>query len=937
LRWAVFFAVVVFLSSIPTASKGQTVSAQKYSIALQGTALPDALQQYITATSREISISWDPLLVVGKKAFCVIQNASAEELLSCILSGTGLDYVVRSNGLYVLVLASEGPPVFGNLRGIILDYDTEQPIPNATVYLAEAARGLVANHEGMFVFPQLLPGSYNMRVQHLGYRPLLKRVEIQAGEDSSTEIILESETIVISTPVVIDGMLQASSHLLGRPTASGEDVLQNAKAGTTGLLQSMDAMPGVRVNDATSDVHIQGGEAGEHQFRLDGAPLFLGLNVASFVGPFSPFALGKITVHKAGFSASLGSQISGIISAEHDLRAPVGVLRDKKRVQLTFQIDPLSSNGRMSGAWQDGSGRHITYLAAARLGTWSLMAPPSLSKLMDEWNTVDTFLLSAFADRNTPFANLPNSGDPAIQFSDVHVATKVRFNAIKTLNTSAYWGRSSLGNSLFQFDLNNTSSIATQLGSFKDFYSWQTGMVQSRLDIVQSAHVLSSVGLKSSFFKLSHDFEAPDQLSTESTEDDGNRVVEVSLDGSLDYFTDSGMELEIGGEATVTSSSFTVAGTQQFPLFHESTGWRVAFFGENKLHIGGNAVVETGLRTTWLAGNRTLYAEPRISARMDWPDTKVGAFSLFLASGLYRQFVSQFDISSRSPRTFVSATRFWIGNDATVTPPKAAHFTGEVLLKPTVNWTLTGESYFKKQYHILSVDYSASDPSIQRALTQDEFLESSKGYSYGVSGSVARSIGPGNVKVRLDHSVAKRKIANLFSNKQLSVPWSEPLRLEASADVVPARGVVLLVRWKGSWGRTWGFRKAYYDFLSAHLNDVGSLLEELRETGVSSDAINRIQRQITNYDLTNPDSHKLSPIYQLDLSGSYSMRLGKYALQLRADIINVLDRKNTAEWRFQLDEESYFGNESAASTGLLDRSDRRLLPRVISVAARLTW
>ncbi|MDA1027861.1 MAG: carboxypeptidase-like regulatory domain-containing protein [Bacteroidetes bacterium] len=556
------FAVLVSLSLPAAVSFGQNIPSNRtYSIVQRGIPLNDALQQFITVTAGDISISWDPLIVSGKRAFCVIEDARADALLNCILRGTGLDYVVRSNGLYVVGIATEGPPLYGNLRGIILDRDTEQPVSNATVYLAEANRGVVANYEGMFIFPRLLPGSYNVRVQHIGYRTRQTKIEIDAGEDASTEIILESESILITTPLVIDGRIPSSS-MLGAASATQEEIVQNLAAGTSGLLQSLDAMPGVRVNDTTADIHIQGGEAGEHQFRLDGTPIFLPLNVASFIGPFSPFALGKITVHKAGFSARLGSQISGIISAEHDLRIPFGSAGKKQGTQLTFQVDPLSTNGRYSGFWDLSSGKHVTVLGSARLGTWSLLAPPALSRLMDEWNTVDTFLLSAFAEQNTPFANLPSTGDPAIQFADVHAASKVRFGALKTWNTSAYWGRSSLGNSLANIDiLAEPSQLTNQLSSFKDLYSWQTAMAQSRLEVVQSAHALTSIGLKSSFYKLSHDFEVPDDVSNEAAEDDGNQVYEVSVDGSLDYFSDSGMELDLGAEATVTGTKFTVAGT----------------------------------------------------------------------------------------------------------------------------------------------------------------------------------------------------------------------------------------------------------------------------------------------------------------------------------------------------------------------------------------
>jgi len=928
------------VSSIAIDSQAQEQSQQDpegslFTMAWRGVALDDALRQFQEVT--RLDISWDPLLTQGKRTFCVAERMGVEAILSCLLEGTGLDYVRRSTGLYVLEIATEGPGQYGNLRGIVLDGDTAQPLSFAHVLISDVNRVSVANLDGLFIFPQLLAGDYHVRVSHMGYVTSEQTITIAAGTSESIEVVLDSGEPILISQVIVDGIgMMPSSTLLGAPQASQEELTSELTAGSSGLIRGLDALPGVRVNDATADIHIQGGEAGEHQFRLDGAPVFLPLNVASFIGPFSPFALGKITVNKAGFGAPLGSQISGVIEAEHDLRAPRNrVSSAGSNSQFTVQVDPLSTNGRHTGFWLRPSGTKITTLGAARLGTWSLMAPPSLARLMDDWNVVDTFLLSAFAEQNTPFANFPSTGDPAIQFADIHAATKIQ-SGLRTITASSYWGRSSLGNNLAQVDLLSEDGTGVVQNTFKDIYSWQNGVSQFRVSDVRSARILSSLGARASFYRLEHDFDASDAASAATTEDDGNRVYEVALDADLSYFPDSRHEYELGAEWIVTGSRFTVAGTQQFPLFHESAGWRLATFVQDRIRFGKHAVVEAGTRFTWLQSNKTLYAEPRISARFDWIDTPVGGFSLYLGSGLYRQFVSQFDISSRSPRTFVSSTRFWMGNDKTVTPPKAAHFAAEMLILPHPKWTFTLESFYKRQYHILSVDYSASTLEAE-SLDQSDFLNNTRGYSYGLSGGIKRKVGPGNIKARFDHTVAVRRIQNLFDDNMLSVPWNEPYRLEVSADIAPWRRLALVSRWRSIWGREWGYRKAYYDFLSSHLNDVTSLLDQMRENGVSADAIRRVERQISNYGLTDPESHQLAPIHQLDMSAAYSFGMGDYTLQLRADVVNVLNRRNTAEWRFQMDEEIYFGGGDLPSTGLLERSDRLLLPRIFSFAARLTW
>ncbi len=931
-----FFLIVAAL--VPRSSLGQEAI---WSLSFQNEPLSSALATLVAVTDADLA--WDPLLVTGKRSFCRAEDKPFEELLSCVLQGTGLDFVRRSNGLYVLEIATEGPPLFGNLRGIVLDVETEQPVSNAHVYLAEAQRGSVANQEGMFIFPRLLPGTYNVRVSHVGYRHRTISVAIQAGGDASTEVLLRPESILIA-PIVIDGLgMTPASSLLGSAMASQEDVTSNANSGTSGLLQSLAAMPGVRVSDATADIHIQGGDAGEHEFRLDGAPVYLPLNVATFVGPFSPFALGKITVHKAGFGADHGSQISGVIEAEHDLRTPVGLRGVRRQNQFTVQVDPLSTNVRFSSNRTDRRGRHVTTLTAGRIGMWSLASPPSLAGLLDDWNAVDTFLLSAFASTNTPFANLPPEGDPTLQFADVHQAIRIRFGALRTLNVSGYWGRSGIGNELSGAELipggqsgTGGALSADRLARFRDLYSWKNGMAQARYDVVRSAHMLTHVQVRGSFYRLRHDFEAPDSFSAQQTEDDGNKVFEFGLKGGMDYYMNNGHHVEAAVEAIGSGSDFNVAGTQQLPVSHSSSGFRIASFVQDNMQLGRYGSLEVGTRLTWLNSRNTLYGEPRISTRFDFSDTALGAVSFFVGGGLYRQFTSQFDISSRSPRAFVSSTRVWLQNDDTVTPPKTGHFAAEVLLSPTPRWALSLESYYKRNYHVLTLDYSA-EPEAGTDLSQDEFLQASNGYAAGLSASLTRTVGIGGLGVTIDYSRAEREITNLFGERSLTVPWNEPLRLEAKADLVPFKGAVFLIRWKSIWDRTWGFRKSYYDFLSAHLNSVDDLVADMRSNGVSEDAIRRIERQIDFFDLTNPDDHVLPGIHQLDAGFSWSFPIGSYAVQVRADVINVLGRLNTAEWLFQLDEEQFFLGDDAGQTGLLERNERPLLPRVVSFAARLTW
>lgn len=933
----------------PISAHAQDSEPSEFEVRAQGRSVSDVLLELRDRYS--VPLAWDPLLVSGKRVFCVSRNADFNAVLRCVLNGTGLVYEIQQTGTYTIRRATIGAPRYGHLLGLVVDTESGQPVPHAEVKLFAStdSRGRIANGDGIFQFEELLPGSYLMRVHHLGYAVRDSLIAIAPGGDERTVVHLDAMVSPMDLAIV-DGMAVKPSSRLGLSIADQEELVSNMDLGTLAVLRSIDAMPGVRVNDANADVHIQGGGTGELQYRLDGAPVFMPLNVAAFIGPFSPFALNSITVHKAGFNVSQGSQISGIISAEHDLSQPNPEGTEGGRNRFVVQVDPLSTNARYNAHWGERYGPDGTFMTAARIGTWNWGAPGSLQSLLANWNSIDTFLLSAFAEQNTPFADLPPTGDATVQFFDWHNALKIRFDGFKSLSISSYWGSSSLGNDLSASGLLDPAndpglsaplSIRNDLATYRDIYSWNSGATQATYSTVVNNRVTGNVKARASYYRLSHDFVAPDSIALTTSEDDGNRIFESALEGKLHINPGQGHFLEVGTELVLTSSKFVVAGTQLIPLAYASTEPRLSSYVQDRLELGTNTVLEGGARITYVTARGSFYPEPRLSARFDWKNTSLGDVALYLGSGIYRQFVSQFDISSRSPRTFVRSTRFWMATDESVEPAKAGHLAAELMVSPSADWTFRLEAHYKKLYHLLTLDYSAQieaeSPEVTQPLVQSEFLNSTKGRAYGFAVVADRAVGVGKVSLRYDYSQSERQITNLFGDKMTSVPWNEPHRIEAAFDIVPIPHMVFSTRWKSIFGRTWGFRQAYYDFLGAHHNDIDVLLSELKENGVSPDAAARIERHIEIHDLTNPDGHGLPALHQLDFTLAYTFPFRKFGIQLRADMVNVLNANNVSEWRFRMDEETFWGSGSVGGTGLLDKTERPLLPRVFTLAAKVTW
>lgn len=914
---------------------------ERYSLVVRGAPLDDALETLVART--RIDLAYDPPLVRGKQANCAEENATAEDLLRCVLKGTDLDFYRLSSGLYVLTPKAETVPLYGRLRGIVVDAETRQPLPNAHVMLADQANGTAANDAGMFAFPRLRPGRYIVLATYVGYETATVAVEVPAGGDAQAELALEAEPLVVQ-PIVIDGLQwRLPSADLGTESVVQEDLLRNPSSGASDVLVGLSSLLGVRVSDATADIHVQGGETGEHQLRLDGAPVFLPLNFASFVGPFSPFAIGRLTVHKAGFSASEGSQISGVIDIRHDLNV-------RERTRVDVQADPLSANARISLVRGQHGGMHSTVTAAGRVGLWSLYSPQALQNLLEDWNTTDPFLFTLFdrTDDNPQFAIREDAtaGNPGIGFRDVHLASRVRFGLLKSLHTSFYVGQSRLGSDLADPDAAPpiaTSDVLERAASepFRDLFIWDTGVGQSHYETVFSGRAMARMGVRGSFYRVRHDYSVPDTTrgtgigpnGEELTPiDDGNRVFEVAAEGRFDYVLNRSHSFTSGVELIQTGTRFAILGTQREPIRHNSSSWRAAAFLEDEISLGERFSIDLGTRLTYLPTHERAFFEPRLAVRFDQPSSEIGRWSARVSTGRYRQYINQFDVSSRSPRALLSSTRFWLATaDPDLEPPAASHLSGELLWNPGRKWTVRLEGYFKNQDNILAIDYS-TQPGNNENMRQRDFLVESEGTVRGAGAQIQRSIGPGRAEVRYEYNDAQRKIEGSFECRThqdcdpIYAPWNEPHRVEFALDLVPWKRLTLLTRWKGVWGRTWGFRQGYYDFVGAFASIADDLPPEL---------IPKAENQINRYRLDHPDEHELEPIYQLDLSAAYTQPLTDGStLQLRVDVLNVLDRENVSEWHLAFDPEKYFQQNEEG--GYLQKENRPLLPRLVSVAVKWT-
>lgn len=871
-------------------------------LAAVGAPLADALDALIGQTG--IEIAYETALVAGRTSHCRADRVPVEAALACVLRRTGLDYARLSSGTYVLLLDPEAPPFTGTLGGRVVDAETGAPLPGAHVVLAARVGseppGAATTADGRFALADLLPGTHRLSVSFVGYQTETVRIRVEPGGTARVEVALRS-TPVLARPVVVSGLTQRTlAAELGQGTVPGETLTGDPPsaegrrqegdalsvsgsasppdaplAATPDVTAALDAVVGVSVGQALADVHVQGGSAGEHPLRLAGAPVFAPVSLGGLVGPFSPYAVERVVVHKAGFGAELGSHLAGVVEVE-PLRAPLA-----GQVAVA-EADALGFQGRWGGRSGSPEATEATWVVTARQSNGGT-GPPALSRRLASWNAPDPFLLDRLGRPGSP---VPAEGAPVdLSFTDLHAAGRVRLGGLRTLSASLYGASHAFEPARADLDDEFDDDL------YEDAYRWTNLTGSARYESVLSGRAVAHVQAWASGFdlvrpSLSEDDEAPDANAVSA----GGLSLGVEATPSRRQWVTAGLEITgYDSEISVTSAGDAAPLTADALRPIRAT---VAAVADDRIDLG-RATLTVGTRATWLPETGRVYAEPRASLRYDAPGGPLGAWSARVGSGLYRQFVGAYDAADAGFEDGAASVRYWLPVGRGQRPPMALHLAAEGVVQPGGPWTLRAEGYLKGQPHLLVLDRTPEGAALADA----------SGHAWGLAARAEHRTDRLRVALGYELSAARITQPGRFGGASVPAPWNVPHRVRLSADLAPVSNLILTVRAEALAGRTWGFRQAYYD-----------LLEPDPALAVAPP-----------FSLSDPGAHRLPLFAQLDLGAAYSREVGPTRLQLRVGLVNALGRANVRDWRLEPD-----------GSGAFRRVPRLALPRFPTAALRVS-
>ncbi len=179
----------------------------KLTISFKNETLSGALMKLEVASKYPFSYDKNALSQV-KVADVSFSQETLDKILDKLLIGTGQFYEVLNKNIVIAKQPSKSPNVQagggpGTIKGRIVEFETSQPLPGASVYIVELQKGMQSNNEGYYKFSNVPAGKYTLKVTFISYKTESIQVEVKAGKEETYDVRMQGsnalQEVVVSS------------------------------------------------------------------------------------------------------------------------------------------------------------------------------------------------------------------------------------------------------------------------------------------------------------------------------------------------------------------------------------------------------------------------------------------------------------------------------------------------------------------------------------------------------------------------------------------------------------------------------------------------------------------------------------------------------------------------------------------------------------------
>jgi hypothetical protein len=188
------------------------------------------------------------------------------------------------------------------------------------------ARAYAADSDrlGSFRIWEVLAGSYEVRVQALGYREHVEAIELGPAETLELDVRLDPSALELEG---IEVEAERSRDRVRFEEIGGATVRELERADfrlVPGIaepdpVRAVEVLPGVvSTSDFSAAFHVRGGSQDQNLILLDGVPVFSPFHLGGLFSVFNADMIARVELMSGGFAAQHGGRVSSVLEIESD-------------------------------------------------------------------------------------------------------------------------------------------------------------------------------------------------------------------------------------------------------------------------------------------------------------------------------------------------------------------------------------------------------------------------------------------------------------------------------------------------------------------------------------------------------------------------------------------------------------------------------------------
>src|SRR5690606_4286534 len=221
---------------------------------------------------------------------------------------------ITAIGLFVIIMFSYAFGQDGEIKGVIKDKATGEPVFNVAGYVEVGGvmKGAVTDPDGKYTIKPVSSGVYNVTAKSTGYGTVLtKEVKVTSDKITYVDVAIEQTATLLDDFVITEVLHKIP--LISKDEPHVQALTPDEIANSPNIkepIKMITMLPGLKLGNNGKDVYIRGARPTATQFITDGMK-----SINGEVG-IPGLAIGSVKVYTGGIPAKYGDVTGGVIVVE---------------------------------------------------------------------------------------------------------------------------------------------------------------------------------------------------------------------------------------------------------------------------------------------------------------------------------------------------------------------------------------------------------------------------------------------------------------------------------------------------------------------------------------------------------------------------------------------------------------------------------------------